>query len=162
MTGRDKSRHLRRGEKMEEDGEYRNKETTYAYMNKELDKTKNRIRELEAKLHDPVFLSAMLAQVVHEKENTNRILKNIYSELEQLRSQTGKGKEEARRPALSLSETDQQIILLAKKNGKICAEDVQKKLDYKGKNGASARLNRLYMIGLLKKQPGRVVYYFTE
>jgi len=40
---------------------------------------------------------------------------------------------------------------------------VRKKFGYKGKNAASARLSRMYDLGLLdKKQVGRAVLYCTK
>jgi hypothetical protein len=41
-----------------------------------------------------------------------------------------------------------------------CAEDIKKHMSYKGKNAASARLNRLFKEGLLDRyQLGHKVYY---
>lgn len=62
-----------------------------------------------------------------------------------------------------LGDVDEKIIEFVKKNGKACAEDLQRAFNYKGKNAASARLNKLYSQGLLeKKQAGRRVYYFVK
>jgi predicted HTH transcriptional regulator len=62
-----------------------------------------------------------------------------------------------------LGDVDEKIIEFVKKNGKACAEDLQKAFSYRGKNAASARLNRLHSQGLLeKKQAGRRVYYFAK
>ena len=62
-----------------------------------------------------------------------------------------------------LGDVDGKIIEFVKKNGKVCADDLQKEFNYKGKNAASARLNKLYSQGLLdKRQAGRRVYYFAK
>ena len=62
-----------------------------------------------------------------------------------------------------LGDVDGKIIEFVKKNGKVCAEDLQREFNYKGKNAASARLNKLHSQGLLeKKQAGRRVYYFAK
>jgi len=62
-----------------------------------------------------------------------------------------------------LGDVDEKIIEFVKKNGKACAEDLQRAFNYRGKNAASARLNRLHSQGLLeKKQAGRRVYYFAK
>ncbi|NYZ76643.1 hypothetical protein H0N98_05350 [Candidatus Micrarchaeota archaeon] len=62
-----------------------------------------------------------------------------------------------------LGDVDGKIIEFVKKNGKACAEDLQRAFNYRGKNAASARLNKLHSQGLLeKKQAGRRVYYFAK
>ena len=61
---------------------------------------------------------------------------------------------------LLLAPVDEQIVAMIRASGHVSATDVQIKFKYKGKNAASARLNRLYELGLLEKaQAGRVVYY---
>jgi predicted HTH transcriptional regulator len=66
-------------------------------------------------------------------------------------------------PEEILGDVDERIIEFVKKNGKACAEDLQRAFNYRGKNAASARLNRLHSQGLLeKKQAGRRVYYFAK
>lgn len=50
-----------------------------------------------------------------------------------------------------------QIIQIS---GMSCADDIKKQMSYRGRNAASARLNRLYKIGLLERyQLGHKVYY---
>ncbi|MCX6775809.1 MAG: hypothetical protein NT130_03110 [Candidatus Micrarchaeota archaeon] len=62
-----------------------------------------------------------------------------------------------------LGDIDGRIIDFVKKSGKVCAEDLQRAFNYRGKNAASARLNKLHSQGLLeKKQAGRRVYYFAK
>jgi DNA-binding transcriptional ArsR family regulator len=59
-----------------------------------------------------------------------------------------------------LSPQDEQIVSFIRLRGHVCAADVQMKFKYKGKNAASARLSRLYELGILERQQaGRVVYY---
>ena len=61
---------------------------------------------------------------------------------------------------LMLAPADEQIVSLIRTRGAACAEDVRVNFGYKGKNAASARLNRLFELGILEKaQAGRVVYY---
>ncbi|MFH1095113.1 MAG: hypothetical protein V1728_02765 [Candidatus Micrarchaeota archaeon] len=61
---------------------------------------------------------------------------------------------------LMLAPADEQIVNLIRARGAVCAEDVRGNFRYKGKNAASARLSRLYELGILEKQQaGRVVYY---
>jgi len=136
-------------------------------LRKELEERKEKLKAVVAKLDDPVFQGALLHTVVQEKENQNRILKNIYAEIERLRGLEERvakleGKAIAT-DAIPLPEADARIIEYVKSVGKACAEDVQKKLGYRGKNGASARLNRLYSLGVLNKvQAGRKVLYFVR
>jgi len=61
---------------------------------------------------------------------------------------------------LLLAPADEQIISIIRSRGHVCAADVQIQFKYKGKNAASARLSRLYELGLLEKsQAGRTVFY---
>ncbi len=61
---------------------------------------------------------------------------------------------------LLLAPADEQIVNLIRARGHVCATDVQVKFKYKGKNAASARLSRLYELGLLEKShAGRTVFY---
>jgi len=144
-------------------------EQSYALLKKEAAEIKGRAQAIAEKLDDPLFQGALLNAVVHEKENTNRILKNIYAELEKARGLEErvarleeKGKAMST-DAIPLPEADARIVGFIRSAGKACAEDVQRKFGYKGKNGASARLNRLYMLGALNKtQVGRKVLYFVR
>mgnify|MGYP001270302242 CR=1 FL=1 len=147
-------------------------EQSYALLKKEASEIKSRAQAVAEKLDDPVFQGALLNAVVHEKENTNRILKEIYAELERARSLEGRvarlergiGKATAEATdAIPLPEADARIIEFIRAKGKAGAEEVQKKFGYKGRNGACARLNRLYMLGAVgKAQVGRKVLYFTK
>jgi len=155
-----------------------------AYLQKEVDDVKSKIERVAEKLDDPVFQGALMYSLVQEKENTNRVLKNIYVELERLKEleervkrieselgeleapgkATGEGKATSKPPPEEiqalLPEVDLRIVEFIKKKGKVVAEDVRKECGYKGRNAASARLNKLYGMGLLrKKQAGRRVYY---
>jgi len=61
-----------------------------------------------------------------------------------------------------LASTDVKIvqILQLSENSMASAEEVSRKMNYKGKNAASARLNRLYKMGLIDRyQLGHKVYY---
>ena len=62
-----------------------------------------------------------------------------------------------------LPEIHEQIVGFIKQAGKSTAEEVRARFNYKGKNAASARLNRLCGMGvLLKKQVGRKMYFFPS
>jgi len=106
------------------------------------------------KFKDPVVLGELMYQLLEERENTNRILKNLLLRLEAL-EKPSRPEEEPLIP-----EMDEKIVDFVKKRGKAAAEDVQAEFGYKGKNGASSRLNRLCMLGLLtKRQVGRKVFF---
>ena len=116
---------------------------------------KSDLEENEGKFNDPVVLGELVYKLLEERENTNRILKNILAKLEAL--ETGK----VRTEEPMLPEIDEGIMAFIIEEGKVTAGDVQKKFKYRGKNAASARLNRLCSIGLLKKkQVGKKVYFF--
>lgn len=59
-----------------------------------------------------------------------------------------------------ISNLDAKILQILQMNGMCCADDVKKRMDYKGRNAASARLNKLYKLGLIDRhQLGHKVYY---
>jgi hypothetical protein len=61
---------------------------------------------------------------------------------------------------IPVSGLDAQIIQAVQIMGMACADDIKKRMNYKGRNAASTRLNKLYKIGLLQRyQLGRKVYY---
>lgn len=124
--------------------------------------------DLEAnmdKFNDPVVLGELLYKLLEERENTNRILKNILSKLENIE---GKAQPEIQAQVKAmdapiLPEIDERILKFVHEKGKASAEDVRKAFKYKGKNAASARLNKLYELGLLeKRQVGKKVFFFAK
>lgn len=107
---------------------------------------------------DPYVMGAMIHRLVEERKYTNAMLKIILKKLEEINEMAEKKipKEQVH----LLSEIEEQIMALAKEQGKTCAEDVQKAFKYKGKNGASAKLNALHKRGLLeKRRAGKKVYF---
>lgn len=59
-----------------------------------------------------------------------------------------------------LASADEQIVQFIRLRDAVCAEDVRIEFKYKGRNAASARLNKLAQMGVLdKQQVGRQVYY---
>jgi len=117
------------------------------------------------KFRDPVVLGELVYRLLEERENTNRLLKNIIQKLEML-EQKGLGAQamqavQAQMQVPILSEIDEQIMAYVRETGKVTAEEVRGKFNYKGKNAASARLNRLCDMGLLQKaQAGKKVFFF--
>lgn len=110
---------------------------------------------------DPIVLGEMTYRLLEERENTNRLLKNILQKLEQIEARMGTNTPKTEIPALS--EIDEQIFAFVKESEKVTAEQVRVKFNYRGKNAASARLNRLCEMSLLKKQQvGKKVYFFPQ
>jgi RIO-like serine/threonine protein kinase len=112
------------------------------------------------KFKDPVVLGELVYRLLEERENTNRILSNILQKLEALEAR-GIPIEEIKKEIPMLPEIDEMILSFVKEVGKVTAEEVRKKFNYKGKNAASSRLNRLCKQNLLsKKQVGKKVFFF--
>lgn len=119
---------------------------------------KNDIEENVNKFNDPVVLGELVYRLLEERENTNRILKNVLTKLEAIESG---GLAKAKEAEVILPEIDEEIMTFTKESGKVTAEDVRNRFNYRGKNAASARLNRLCNVGLLqKKQVGKKVFFF--
>ncbi|MDD5172197.1 MAG: hypothetical protein PHF60_04140, partial [Candidatus ainarchaeum sp.] len=113
------------------------------------------------RFRDPVVLGEMVYRLLEERENTNRLLRNILQKLEQLEAKMAGGMPMVAEEAPLLPEIDDQILRFVKESGKVTAEDVRVKFNYRGKNAASARLNRLYELNLLQKQQvGKKVFFF--
>ena len=59
-----------------------------------------------------------------------------------------------------LSLLDAKILDFVQTHTMICADDLMKAMNYRGRNAACARLNRLYREGLLERyQLGHKVFY---
>lgn len=101
-------------------------------------------------------LVGIVYNLTKEREKTNELLSEL---LERVKNLEPKRLEEK----TLLSKVDEEIVEYVKKIGKVCAADVQNNFNYKGKNAASSRLNRMYVRGVLeKKQAGRTVYYMMR
>lgn len=114
------------------------------------------------KFRDPVVLGEMVYRLLEERENTNRLLKSIIQKLEAIEAKITTG------PEMTIStvqpllpEIDDQIMKFVREQEKVTAEEVRARFNYRGKNAACARLNRLCDMGLLQKQQvGKKVYFF--
>jgi hypothetical protein len=124
------------------------------------------------KFRDPVILGELVYRLMEERENTNRLLKNILQKLDSIETRLAsdlRTPDEHRTPLSPsfvddlLPEIDEQIVGFVRQSGKATAEEVRAKFNYKGKNAASSRLNRLCGMGVLqKKQVGRKMYFFPS
>ncbi len=116
-----------------------------------------------SKFNDPVVLGELVYKLLEERENTNRILKNLLAKLETLEAKLGGTSTIQKQEEMLLPEIDEQILSFVKEQGKATAETVRAHFNYKGTNAASSRLNRLYDIGMLeKKQVGKKVFFFPK
>ncbi|MCX6774450.1 MAG: hypothetical protein NTY68_05670 [Candidatus Micrarchaeota archaeon] len=111
--------------------------------------------------NDPVMLGVLLSKLIEERENTNRLLKTLIQKIERIENgvtaNEGKEKEEM------LPEIDAGIMAFIREKERVTAEDVRLKFNYKGNNAASARLNRLYSLGIVNKaQIGKKMYFFLR
>lgn len=119
-------------------------------------------------------LFALLKYMIDENKKTTMLLKGIAESIGKLEEAISSPIEEesgeneistipqTNAKEVPLSESDTKIIqaIQLSPHSMACAEDIKVKLGYKGKNGASARLNRLYKMGLLERyQLGKRVYY---
>ncbi|MDD5337471.1 MAG: helix-turn-helix domain-containing protein, partial [Candidatus ainarchaeum sp.] len=113
-------------------------------------------RNLE-KFNDPLILAEIAYKLTEERENTNRILKTLLEKMEALERKIEKL--EGKKEAPMLPEVDEAIRAFLKEGPK-SAEDVQKKFGYKGRNAASARLNRLHDCGVVvRRRVGKKVFF---
>ena len=116
-------------------------------------------------------VSAYIKYLVEERERTNKLLVSLTEKVSQLEHKINNEYEvidnQASTPAGSqlevhLSDVDVTIFDFIQISEKqmVCAEQVQKLMNYKGRNAACARLNAMCKIGLLRKdQMGHKVYY---
>ena len=126
--------------------------------------------------------SSLFKYILDENKKTTLVLDTILKRLDKLESDLNdmyaddeeeEEEEPIKQPIKSnyieepkkeilLADTDVKIlqILQLSENGMSSADEISKKMNYKGKNAASARLNKLYKIGLVDRyQLGHKVYY---
>jgi len=122
--------------------------------------------KFETLVKNPLVLGSMFFGLEKSMNNFNSLLTELNDSLKSLdrRIMTLEEKITKSRDILpTLSSKDQEIYDFVMTQSKACAEDVQQKFNYKGKHAASARLNKLFSLGLLDKvQSGRTVYYMVK
>jgi hypothetical protein len=117
-------------------------------------------------------LVTLLKYMMNESKSTTMILKAMAEKLEKIDSEinadyyeqedqeTTYPQENKLAKVQPVSELDAKIIQLVQVRDMACADDIKKIMSYKGRNAASARLNRLHKLGLLERyQLGHKVYY---
>lgn len=133
-------------------------------------------------VQDSIAIAQLLYTIAEEKKSNNLLIKdihgkfdNILTRLERFESALERieANETTKEPtpatpsdthsppaSYTPSEKDRLVLEFVEEKGRVCAEDLQEKFDYKGRNAASARLSRLFRDGLLEKTyQGRTVYY---
>jgi hypothetical protein len=135
---------------------------------------------LEEKSKDDTTSSHMLTilkMVIDQDKKNNMILKALFDKLEHLEAElAGEELYEQDDPTsfnspidgpsrvIPVSGLDAKILQIIQVKELACADHIMKEMGYKGRNAASARLNKLYRQGLLERhQLGHRVYYkFSE
>jgi len=111
---------------------------------------------------DPYVVGAMIHRLTQERRVTNELFTQLESKLDKILEQleSSQGVRSNQEVEEELSNRDLSVLELVKTKNRVSAGDVQKHFKYRGKNAASARLNRLYKIGLLAKtRAGKQVYF---
>lgn len=134
----------------------------------EVEEITSEFRKFQADFKDPVVLGSLMAALKDERSSTNLILKEISAKMDRIETRLAalEGVHTAAKPAnkeVMVAQVDTDILDFIRLQGKACSEDVQAKFQYKGKNAASARLNKLFRLGLVEKhQVGKKVYFTTK
>lgn len=159
---------MKKGESYKPVGEGAGREAIEELRNEIITPLENDIQ----KLRDPIVLASIMHTAATERENTNRLLKTLIERLDQKFAEV-----DARMSALEagahaaapseeevlLPSVDEGILAFVKEKRYASAEEVRRKFGYRGKNAASARLNRMFELGLLeKRQVGRAVLYSVK
>ncbi|MFH1721847.1 MAG: hypothetical protein ABH950_04490 [Candidatus Altiarchaeota archaeon] len=135
-------------------------------------------------VQDSIAMAQLLYTIAEEKKSNNILIKDIQGkfdnilvklerfeeilvkleELVEILQETRMHKPDPKtitdEPNIEPSEKDLQVLDFVEKQGRVCAEDLQEKFEYKGRNAASARLSKLFRDGYLQKTyQGRKVYY---
>lgn len=115
---------------------------------------------------DPVFLANLMFSLKDERERSNNMIATVIRKIEALEMKVEALEQKLKEKENSknlLGEVDSDLLKYVRKKRRVCAVEVQKRFNYKGRNAASSRLHKLYSMGYLdKKQVGRRVYYFAK
>ncbi len=118
---------------------------------------------------------ALLKYMIDENKKTTLVLRQMLDKIENLEAELNEPVEEEvvledkkaetqekAQKQLAISNIDARIMqyIQLSEHSMACAEDIRKGMNYKGKNAACARLNKLYKMGLIERfQLGHKVYY---
>jgi predicted HTH transcriptional regulator len=123
------------------------------------------LQEVLKESSNPAFIAALLYKLTKEREETNKILKNLESKFAKIQEmlQAKSSNSHTRLEGTILSEPDQHIMQLVAEIGQVSAQDVKQRLAYKKSNAASQRLNKLVREGHLKRiRSGRKVFFLSQ
>jgi hypothetical protein len=111
-------------------------------------------------------LLSIVRYLSDENRKTTLLLQSMADTMAKMESDLSADYEEGKSPMqeaskeLPVSGLDARILQYIQVANMACADDLKKNMNYKGRNAASARLNRLYKQGLLERyQLGHKVYY---
>ncbi|MEM0438376.1 MAG: hypothetical protein QXU54_03705 [Candidatus Micrarchaeia archaeon] len=120
-------------------------------------------------ISNPAFLAQLLISIRDERERTNSMIATVIRKVEALEMKVEALEGELKRvrnkgnKSPVLGDIDSELLGFVRKMKRVTAEEVQKHFNYKGRNGASSRLHRLFTQGLLEKvQAGRKVLYLPK
>ncbi len=143
-------------------------------IEKELYSLKNELASLSSKqIKAPSSdegVNALLKYIIDEREKTNKMLYAITSKIKKIEDDLNQNYATTEQEPvyadgmlsreIPLSTLDVRILNFAQSKGMICAEDLKSEMQYKGRNAACSRLNKLHKQGLLERfQLGHKVYY---
>ena len=113
-------------------------------------------------------LLTLIKFMMEENKNTRTLMQHMFEKMAKLEDELGTEYIEEQQPVQSapgsrevpVSDLDRKIIQFIQLKEMACADDVKKHMSYKGRNAASARLNRLYRQGVIERyQLGHKVFY---
>ncbi|MCK4491024.1 MAG: hypothetical protein KAU03_00265 [Candidatus Altiarchaeales archaeon] len=130
-------------------------------------------------MSDPVAIGSMLYSIAEERKSSNlvirdingkfdnlveklRVMESVVDRLDRISDKLDQLSVKGQRAPAStnLSARDEEILSFVRKNKVVCADNIQEKFRYRGRNAASARLSKLFKDNLLEKEyRGRNVYY---
>lgn len=132
-------------------------------------------------MSDPIAIATMLYSIAEEKKSSNLVTRDINGKFDNMLGKLERiliTLEEVNRkldvPAATtqssynsqsceLSERDQEVLNFISLKKRVCADDLQKKLGYRGRNAASARLSKLFRDNLVEKiYMGKKVFYVKK
>ena len=115
-------------------------------------------------------LFTLLKYMIEENKTTRGMIERMYKKIESFEEEINaddlptepiqNGLEQGVTTIVPISELDKKIIQHIEIAGMACADDIKKAMNYKGRNAASARLNKLFKQKIIERhQLGHKVYY---